>query len=62
MKASEELAKISLEILDYANVDPLANQVVTRANADPEFMHFIGLTCRAVMLIEKWRKRGKAND
>ena len=60
MKASEELAKISLEILDYANVDPLANQVVTRANADPELMHFIGLTCRAVMLIEKMEKERKS--
>ena len=39
------------EILTYANKDELANQVVTRTTADPEFRHFIVLTIRAITLM-----------
>lgn len=35
----------------YANKDELANQVVTRTTADPEFRHFIVLTIRAITLM-----------
>ena len=31
--------------------DELANQVVTRTTADPEFRHFIVLTIRAITLM-----------
>lgn len=49
--AEAELKKVKDEILTYANKDELANQVVTRTTADPEFVHFIVLTMRAVALM-----------
>lgn len=52
MKASDKLEKIELEMLDYANKDELANQVIRRVNSDPEFVHFMALTCKAIMLKE----------
>ena len=49
--AEAELKKVKDEILTYANKDELANQVVTRTTADPEFRHFIVLTIRAITLM-----------
>ncbi len=59
MKASDKLEKIELEMLDYANKDELANQIIRRVNSDPEFVHFMALTCKAIMLKESY---GEAND
>lgn len=59
MKASDKLEKIELEMLDYANKDELANQVIRRVNSDPEFVHFMALTCKAIMLKES---EGETND
>ena len=50
--AEAELKKVKDEILTYANKDELANQVVTRTTADPEFRHFIVLTIRALTRTE----------
>lgn len=52
MKASDKLEEIELEMLDYANKDELANQVIRRVNSDPEFVRFMALTCKAIMLKE----------
>lgn len=55
--------KVKDEILTYANKDELANQVVTRTTADPEFRHFIVLTIRAITPDENcWRKRTMIKD
>lgn len=59
MKASDKLEKIELEMLDYANKDELANQVIRRVNSDPEFVRFMALTCKAIMLKES---EGETND
>lgn len=61
MKASDELEKIELEMLDYANKDELANQIIRRVNAgsDPEFVRFMALTCEAIILNKKIRKEEK---
>lgn len=52
MKTSCNLEEIELEMLNYANKDELANQVIRRVNSDPEFVHFMALTCKAIMLKE----------
>jgi hypothetical protein len=39
--AKEALKNISYEMLEYANKDELANQVVRRGISDPGFLHFI---------------------
>lgn len=44
--AKEELKNVSYEMLEYANKDELANQVVRRGISDPGFLHFIALTMR----------------
>ena len=49
--AKEALKNISYEMLEYANKDELANQVVRRGISDPGFLHFIALTMRAVTLM-----------
>ena len=59
MKTSCNLEEIELEMLNYANKDELANQVIRRVNSDPEFVHFMALTCKAIMLKESY---GEAND
>lgn len=52
MKTSCNLEEIELEMLNYANKDELANQVIRRVNSDPEFARFMALTCKAIMLKE----------
>lgn len=47
-----DLKKITKELLEYANKDELANQVVLRGISDPEFMRFIALTTMAVNIKE----------
>ena len=47
--AEAEFKKVKDET--YANKDELANQVVTRTTADPEFRHFIVLTIWAITLM-----------
>ena len=59
MKTSCNLEEIELEMLNYANNDELANQVIRRVNSDPEFVRFMVLTCKAIMLKES---EGEAND
>lgn len=59
MKTSCNLEEIELEMLNYANNDELANQVIRRVNSDPEFARFMALTCKAVMLKES---EGETND
>lgn len=49
--AKEALKNISYEMLEYANKDELANQVVRSGISDPGFLHFIALTMRAVALM-----------
>ena len=49
--AKEALKNISYEMLEYANKDELANQVVRRGISDPGILHFIALTMRAVALM-----------
>ena len=50
--AKAALDKVTNEIWVYANKDELAKQVITRANADPEFLNFIKLTMQAIGLME----------
>lgn len=52
MKTSCDLEEIELEMLNYANKDELANQVIRRVNSDPEFARFMALTRKAIMLKE----------
>lgn len=49
--AKEALKNVSYEMLEYANKDELANQVVRRGISDPGFLRFIALTMRAVTLM-----------
>lgn len=47
----EAFENVSCEMLEYANKDELASQVVRRGISDPGFLHFIVLTMRAVALM-----------